>query len=215
MIQEAKPIHIANFLIEEQLHNETVERAVWQETMPGTPISESRIQERRRSLVSGLTRQCPHYVSFDAKGNITRALGYRADHKFEAYWEHIDLDAEENGRIRSEFFIGDSASAVEHEIEWMNKRFGTGKDLLRNPNSILELTDPKTGQISYTHLGRILGKVNDSPVVSFQYIITPLGTPYCIGVGKADKFPDVPEGVRMLVSPPRQMTDYLAGAFAA
>jgi hypothetical protein len=136
---------------------------------------------------------------------------YKADHKFEAYWETIDLDPEGHRRTSSEFFIGGSSSAVEQEIEWMNRRFSTGIDLLRNPNSILEHTDPKTGQRSYTHFGR----VDNSPVVSYQYVITPFRTPYCTGVRKADQFPQVPEDVRMLAFPPREMTDYITSAFEA
>ncbi len=211
MVAEARPAHIPNFLIREQLHNETVERTEWQETKPQEPVSEHAIQERRRQLIEGLTRQCPHFVHFGPNGNFSRALVFRADHKFQAFVEVIQLGGQEPKRLKGEFFTGQDPKSVMDETGWMNRRFGTTRDLLQKPDVVYREKDSITGGINYIHIGESDGK----PVIGYRYIIHPILPPYAIGVNLADSFYMQPKRISILKRPPIQVRRYARQAFQA
>ncbi len=208
MVTETKPVHIGNYLIEEQLHNEAIDREVWRETKP-EPVSEHVIQERRRLLIENLTKQCPHFVHFGANGNFSRALVFRADHKFEAFMEVIQLDGDKPKRLKGEFFTGQDPKSVMGEIDWMNRRFGTTRDLLQEPDVIYRETDGSTGERSYIHIGLSDGK----PIIAYRYHIHPVLPPYATGVNLADSFYMQPKGIRILKRPPIQVRRYSRQAF--
>lgn len=209
MITETKPAHIANFLIREQLHNEEVERQVWQEARPLEPVSEHVIQERRRLLIESLTRQCPHFVHFAPNGNFSRALVFRADHKFEAFMEVIQLGGEEPKRLKGEFFTGQDPKSVMAEIDWTNRRFGTTRDLLQKPDVIYRQTSAETGEQSYLHLG----KSDSEPVIAYRYYVHPVLPPRTWGVYDARSYLMDPRGLKILKRPPIQVRRYSRQAF--
>lgn len=209
MVAETQPPSIADFLISEQLLNEELDRAILREQNPSVPVNEHEVQRTRVSLIENLTKQAPNSVACDARGNISRALVFSGQYPFEAYWELIDISGEERRRVRSQWFVGIDQASIKQEINWVNRQNGMNRDLLTQPDQILRVQKPVTGEITFAHI------VNSGtePLVVFRYHMTSYGAPYCIGIEKGAES-KIEGHISVVPRPLQALVDYANRPFA-
>lgn len=158
---------------------------------------------RRLQLLQGLIHQAPNRVYFNDQGEIMRALFFKGEFPYEAYWDIIKPQEENWEEARNEYLIGSTPKDIEDQLSFQRRRFGMKHDLLTAPSSVFKtlfMNEP-----IFVHQSEAEGKF-----VSCSYYPTPLFgfTPKFIAFDVKDKNPIASDKFAVLEQPSSEIVAY-------